>query len=543
MKKSCGFSALALFVFLASSAFAEAPRKEVASSISAATVYLDRASVTRQAHATLQPGIQSLAFSNLPFFLIDNSVRVSGSGITAKIIDVRIETQQMDTVPEERLRELTGKLTQLREEMQEIADRVSTVTLEREFLLQIKAQSSDNISKDLKIQRPTVEDWQKVIQFLDQNLTKFSAELRKLTKDRTVLQEKIDALQRQIDLIGSRHQRAAKSVVVQIEAAKSGSIDLGVTYMVPNARWVPQYDIRVAAESKTVELLYAGIVLQSTGEDWENVDLSLSTARPDLGGVKPELSPWYVSLSEPMRMQKSGLMSRADRVEAAGAAAQEMAVTMNAVESEVRTQLVATEFHIKAPATILSDNAPHRVVVTTAELSGERSNASVPKLTPNAYAKAAVKNSTDFPFLPGAMNIYAGNDFVASSFMKAVAPGELFDAYLGVDPLIKVERKLLNKVTEYVGTFTKSVRVTYEFRYTVENNHTTPQFLAVQDQLPLSQNEKISVTQIEPAEKEMKKDDLGMLVWNLTLAPSEKKTWKFVFSIEYPQGTPVAGLE
>jgi hypothetical protein len=51
------------------------------------------------------------------------------------------------------------------------------------------------------------------------------------------------------------------------------------------------------------------------------------------------------------------------------------------------------------------------------------------------------------------------------------------------------------------------------------------------------------VTQIEPAEKELKKDDLGTLVWNLTLAPSEKKTWKFVFSIEYPQGTPVAGLE
>jgi uncharacterized protein (TIGR02231 family) len=344
-------------------------------------------------------------------------------------------------------------------------------------------------------------------------------------------------------MIGSRHQRAAKSVVVQIEAAKSESINLGLTYMVPGARWVPQYDVRVAAESKTVELLYAGMVIQSTGEDWEKIDLSLSTARPDLGGVKPELSPWYVSISEQMRMQKGGLMSRVDRMEVAGAAAQEMVVAMNGVDGEVRTQLVAAEFHIKAPASILSDNAPHRVVVTTAELAGERANASVPKLTPYAYAKAIVKNSTDFPFLPGAMNVYAGNDFVASSYMKAVAPGETFDAFLGVDPLIKIERKLLNRLTEYVGTFTKSIRVTCEFRFTVENNHAVPQTLAVQDQLPLSQNEKISVTQIEPAENEMKKDDLGMLVWNLTLAPSEKKTWKFVFSIEYPQGTSVTGLE
>ena len=543
MKNKYCLSAIVLVTLLSTNAFAEAPRNEAVSSISAATVYLDRASVTRQAHVVLQPGVQSIAFSNLPLSLIDNSVRVSGSGITAKIIDVRIETRQTDTVPEDRIRELTGKLTQLRNDMQELVDRLAAITVERDFLLQIKAQSSDNFSRDLKVQRPTVEDWQKVIQFLDQNLTKFSAETRKLTKDRTALQEKIDALQRQIDMMGSRHQRAAKSVVVQIEAAKSGSIDLGLTYMVPEARWVPQYDVRVAAESKTVELLYAGMVLQSTGEDWEKIDLSLSTARPDLGGVKPELSPWYVSISEPMRMQKGGLMSRVDRMEVAGAAAQEMVVTMNAVDAEVRTQLVAAEFHIKAPASILSDNAPHRVVVTTAELAGERSNTSVPKLTPYAYAKAIVKNSTDFPFLPGAMNVYAGNDFVASSYLKAVAPGESFDAFLGVDPLIKIERKLLNRLTEYVGTFTKSVRVTYEFRFTAENNHAVPQILAVQDQLPISQNEKIVVTQIEPAEKEMKKDDLGTLVWNLTLAPSEKKTWKLVFSIEYPQGTPVAGLE
>src|SRR5947208_10334362 len=67
------------------------------------------------------------------------------------------------------------------------------------------------------------------------------------------------------------------------------------------------------------------MVQQSTGEEWKNVSLSLSTARPSLASVLPELDPWYLSVYTPLppmprpamqpmlaRSQKARLVSAAD---------------------------------------------------------------------------------------------------------------------------------------------------------------------------------------------------------------------------------------
>ena len=106
-----------------------------------------------------------------------------------------------------------------------------------------------------------------------------------------------------------------------------------------------------------------------------------------------------------------------------------------------------------------------------------------------------------------------------------ISPDESFDVYLGVDPAIKIGRKLVNKFTDYTGTFTKNVRVSYEFSFTLENTKKTEQKISVQDQLPVSQNEKIVVEQVEPAEKEVRRDDQGFITWTMSLNPGEKKSW------------------
>src|SRR5260370_16309419 len=48
-----------------------------------------------------------------------------------------------------------------------------------------------------------------------------------------------------------------------------------------------------------VELTYVSVVQQSTGERWEDAGLSLSTARPSLAAMLPELDPWYLNVYTP----------------------------------------------------------------------------------------------------------------------------------------------------------------------------------------------------------------------------------------------------
>lgn len=517
------------------------------SAVASVTVYNDRAAVTRVGQISLQQGSYLLSFSNLPANILDQSVRVSGESPGAKIVDVHVETAFLDTIPEERLHTLQSKVQELQAEVNELNDRISTLNTERDFILQIKAQTADNISKDLKVQRPTVEDWQKVLAFFDSNLNKNFAEQRKIVRDRTDIQNKIDALQKQINQIAPRSRRSVKNIVVEVQVVKAGEVRLFPTYVVIGARWYPQYDVRVSTESQDVELGYYGFVQQNTGEDWTNADISLSTARPDVGGVKPELFPWYLNIAQPMPvLQKSrptatNQVVSAESSERAGAGG-----AMQAIEepvAEVETQLTSAMFHIPAQSTIPSDNVPHKVTIAIDKLHAEFSYSSTPKLSPFVYLKAVVKNTTAAPLLAGNANIFSNDDFVATSSMKVTPPDESFEVYLGVDPAVKIDRKLITKFTDYTGMFTKNIRVTYEFSFSLENTKKTGQKVVVQDQLPVSQNEKIVVEQIEPAEKEVRRDDQGFINWNIALNPGEKKSWKLKFNVEYPQGTAVSGIE
>ena len=537
-----------LVMLLAASVSLFAEPVVLRSAVASVTVYNDRAAVTRVGQISLQPGNYLLLFNNLPASIVDQSVRVSGEAAGAKILDVHVETSFLDTIPEDRIHALQEKLQDLQTEANELNDRLSILGTEREFIMQIKAQTADNITKDLKVQRPTIEDWQKMLAFFDSNLNKNSAEQRKAAADRTVIQGKIEALQRQINQIAPRSRRSVKNIVVEVQVAEAGAVRLRSTYVVVGARWYPQYDVRVSTESQDVELGYYGFIQQSTGEDWTSADVSLSTARPDVGGVKPDLLPWYLNVAQPMPMfQRSISNAQLSAKKAAELPDQSAAgAAMNEIEApvaEVENQTTSAIFHIPSQSTIPSDNVPHKVTIAIETLHAEFSYSSTPKLSPFVFLEGAVRNTTAAPFLAGNANIFSNDDFVASSSIQTTLPNELFNVYLGIDPAIKIERKLLNKFTDYTGTFTKNVRVTYEYSFMLENTKKTEHNVAVQDQLPVSQNEKIVVEQVEPAEKEARRDDRGFIRWIISLKPGEKKNWKLKFNVEYPQGTLISGIE
>ena len=538
-----GFSIIVGCLAAASSYSAETVR--LPSTVTSVTVYGDRAAVTRTAETSLRPGFYLLSFDNLPSGILDQSVRVSGEAAGAKILDVRVETTFLDTIPEERIQALQSRIQELQAQVNELNDRTSILAMERDFISQIKAQSADNISKDLKVQRPTVEDWQKVLAFLDVNLNKNFSDQRKVAKDRTDLQAKIDALQRQVNLISPGSRKSRKSILVDVEVTKEGSLKLSPQYVVLGSGWHPQYELRFGTETGEVELTYRGIIHQSTGEDWSNVDVTLSTARPDVGGVKPDLYPWYVTVQEPMRPMMKGMANAPSAMSEVVVSAQAQG-RVGAVETQVarvESDQLSALFHIVAKSSVPSDNIPHTVTIEIGKLHSELSSSSAPKLSPFVYLKASVRNTTDAPLLGGAASIFSNDDFVSTSRLNAVAPNESFDVYLGIDPGVKIERRLVNKFTDYTGTFTKNVRVSYEIRYMLENNRRSADTVAVEENIPISQNEKIVVEQVEPSEKQMRPDDKGILTWKIPLKAGEKKNWILKFNVEYPQGTTISGLE
>jgi len=187
------------------------------------------------------------------------------------------------------------------------------------------------------------------------------------------------------------------------------------------------------------------------------------------------------------------------------------------------------------------------VTVAVLELPVTWSWAAVPKLSPYAYFRALAVNASDFPFLPGESHVYVDGGYVADAAMGAVPPGGEFRADLGIDESISVERKLKRKFDESTGVVAKKSKTTWEYVTTVRNGKGLPVVVTVSDQLPVSANEQIVVKALDPVYVKdsdvLRKLESETFEWTLRLAPGKEASIQLSFSVEYPRGTPVTGLE
>ncbi|MBI5472429.1 MAG: mucoidy inhibitor MuiA family protein, partial [Ignavibacteriae bacterium] len=563
-------------------AFAES-EKSLQSKITSAIVYNDRALVTRLASGSFDVGKYNLKLPGLPILLNDQSVRIAGGGTAhAKILEVRVELALLDSVPDARVKELQNRMKAVQDDLRKLEDRGKTLTQQKEFLLRISIASSENISKDLRVQRPTVEDWQKVMAFLDASHSRFSAEQRELDAKKEELQRKLSELQFELDNIGTPKQPREKQVFVQLDVQKEGKLDLELSYLIQNASWEPLYDLRANTGKKKIELTYNAIVWQNTGEDWKDVTLTLSTAQPVIGGTQPVLGTWFIDVyggtkgaiqgfvrdiatGEPLpgvnvtiegksqgastnsdgffviqnvepgayslKVSFVGYVSKrlqtqvvpyqstrldvgldASNVEPEGVTvtavrpefksnythsvitpqpgviaragrASEVAYTTDFESARVQSGATSTAFEIGAKATVPSNNTKRKVTITVASLDGAFTYSSVPKIQPRVYFKSTITNTTDFPLLAGSMSVFVDNNYVSNSHLGTVMPAEKFDAFLGVDDGVKIERKILNKLTEISGFFSKSRRTTYDILITVENLKKSAETVIVRDNI------------------------------------------------------------
>jgi uncharacterized protein (TIGR02231 family) len=299
-----------------------------------------------------------------------------------------------------------------------------------------------------------------------------------------------------------------------------------------------EYSLRVSFVGYKSKTVRANVVPYKT----TRVDLTLDIIPVDAQGIS-------VTAERPLFSKSATNAVRiiADDATIRGGRENELPLLVGVVAefetARIQSGVTSTAFQIGAKATVPSNNSKRKVTITVASLAADFRYSSVPKIQPRAYFKTNVQNTTAFPFLDGSMSVFVDDDYVSNSKMPAVMPGEKFDASLGVDDGIRVERKLLNKLTETTGFFSKSKKTTYDIVISVENLKKTAEKITVQDNVPVSRHEKIKVEIESPKANEAKPTDEGALVWMMELKPSEKREVQLKFSIEYPTDMTVSALE
>jgi len=535
----------------------------VDSRITAVTVYQDRAVVTRTATVQLTGGTTELVFANLPQALNEQSLQVSGKGTAAAtILDVSAKQTYVDYTPDARVKELEDQLRALGKQARGIDDKQNLLNMQSATLDRMEAALFAPPTKD--VPRPELNQFTASLAYLSEQKAKVISDRAALDEQREELQNKINTVQNQLNELRGAGGKAFKTVTVRVAATSAGSLDVALAYTVPGAAWVPSYDARVVSAERTVQLDYFGLVRQGTGEDWKDVALTLSTARPALGGAAPVLSVWNLDVYDPIMLRQQKAKEEYARRDAdmrslraaAPAAVNMQTLTTNtgfadAVEEKdagfaaatIEAGATSAAFKIAVSSSIPSDNSPQRVPITSASLKATPEYLTVPKRQAAAFLTSKVVNSSEFPLLAGAMNVFLDGTFVATSALRTVMAGEKFDLALGVDDGIAIKHKRVNKFTEDTGLTNSGKRITYEYLITVQNNKKTSERVIVADQVPLSRNEKVVVKLLSPDAKDVKPTDEGTLKWSLDLKPGEKRELTVKFTVEYANDVNVAGLE
>lgn len=543
MKRFAILMCAVIFHLTALYAYAVEPKAiRAASEITEVVVYPDRAMTTRNSSLTLEPGSYAVILHSLPASLLDDSVRVEGSGSAkVKIAGVQVNRVFLDQVPNERSRKLEEEIRSLRDKAGAIDARLAGIASQKAFLESIRVGYGERISKDLTAAKPAPAELEQMLKFLGGSLLALANEARGAEAEKAALVARIDALERELDQIQGEGRKESVSVEALLDVTKGGTAMLALSYVVPQASWEPAYDVRLAGEGKQVELTYRALIRQKTGEDWKDARIALSTARPAAGGNPPELHSWRLAFpryappppaAAPMLYrQKSMAMAEMDSQDEEAFAPEPMRVEAK------RTSVL---FHLPRKTTVPADGFPHGAVITVDSLPVIPDYLAVPKLSPLVYLKATVTNAASYPLLAGKTGIFLDGNFTGSGFIKEVAPNDTFDLFFGADEGFRVKRDEVKRHKE--AGFLGKNRMTYRYRIEIGNFKKEQQTVTVLDQLPVAADEEIKVKLLEAHPQPEVTPDTGRLKWTVPLKPQEKKEITFEFEVEYPKDRDVSGL-
>lgn len=564
------YAIVALALLAPVSVFAQdAQAIETASKITAATVYSDRAKVTRLAVVDIPAGAHTVVFTGLPPSLMPDSLRAEGKARAEVKFGAVSHKQVMSSeLTSERERELNDKSESIENQITALNGERAAVEAEKNFILQLGQQAQLRSGEEIAEINLKPEQWAAASATIRLKVAEASKSLIDLDIRARSLSREQQKIMKELSTLRTGG-RSTFSVSIPVETASATSLTVELSYQVPNATWQPLYDARLSTEGKgDLKLTQFGAVSQRTGEDWTGISLSLSTAQPQRGASLPDLQPMWVDAYEGYNA-RGGFMSKSaergammqntvsaqelqmDSVTVFGGAApaappapQEMAATF--APAQTQTTGFTAEYKIPGPATVPADGSETKLMVGDYAVESKLEIHIKPQLSGDAFLVAKSKLKGETPILPGQVNLFRDGAFVGQSRTRLLRPDEETDFYFGIDDQVSVKRKVLKDEQKEAGVISRDTVLERNYATEVQNLHKDPIMVVVKETVPAPRNEKIVVEigkETTTAGYKDNSDNIkGMLYWEFPLAPKEKKELKLGWTLSWPKDFNLSGL-
>ncbi len=460
-------------------------------SVKMADVYPRGARVTMEA-----PARPDMTF-DLPLSFEEESIRVSGTGVRILSVETT-RIQRQGWIPPA----LAGLDARVRKSRSEV-DR-----------LEARAASLQQTVKHLQDTVPSSWKPQDLVGFLDsaaQKREQLEQEARQNARALEKSKAELARLERELSEKMPPEPDAATRV--RVKTAGAGTVRL--LLWTPHASWNTRYALDLAGKTGRVAFKQEALVQQKTGLDWDG-EMVLHTVQPRRTMTAPELRPLVVDFERTVERNADLMMSKqALAPEEAGKAMQEETLT---------------DLSLKTRGRASGDGAPARLSVAAFSLLSETSVVVIPALDREAWLTAEVK-SLDRALLPGTADLSLDGSPSGRASIGIRGRGDSLKLAFGKVPLVT------SKVEEAVpreGTTWGRGKLEKSFILSVTNGTGTRTAVTVLDRIPVSAQERIKVEVLAIDPKPARKDDKGILAWEMMLAPGETKKLAVNYRLTYP---------
>lgn len=285
------YKPLCAFFLLIFSAGMQAAEIKLTSQIDDVTVFLKGAQINRSGSTTVPAGTSEIIFTGISPLLKRESLQ-AGTKADVSILSVHYETK---TIQKAQNKEEIALLEKAQAEKQAALDKLYAhleVIRTREALIaNLLNFQQENISA-------TIDDVIKAEQIIATKLEPIKLEAQQTERQIEALNREVNQLSQKIAALGVVYESIEPRVTIKVKAESEVKAKFTLSYFVSNARWYPSYNLNVKSLDEPLLIDYQANISQQTGEDWNDVKLTLSTIDPNLSGQKPILVPWYLVLNQ-----------------------------------------------------------------------------------------------------------------------------------------------------------------------------------------------------------------------------------------------------
>ncbi len=578
----------------------------VQSGISAVKLFTNKAEITRTSRIKLEKGLNLIQIEGLPDNLYDWSARGSlPEKYNGKILSMEISRQALLEKRKKKIREIEEKLEDLKDRDADLADDLANIMFQEDFLNSINDFAKISASKELVTRLPQTDVWSSTMDFTGSRRKTIQGSKRAIYKKRRDLAEEIqkwefeltqiaghayfsnykslkmavekNTISNQVQQYGEFADQYAqqkgflekdtsridteKKILLNIFSANEGETDFTFTYMIPDTYWIMKYDFRASKKNDEVEIILYSDIYQKTGEDWDNINLSLSTGAPLNSIALPLLYPWYLSANRPFKDEENryALKSKKEyapskKAESASGMNEYVQEEAKVPETSVKESGMYMEISFPLKQTIESSEKYQKKYIKSYTIKSGKGlkyfYQTIPASSGKVFLMAKTVNQTELPWLGGEAQVFLENEFIGKVDVPDTPVSKEKEIVLGIVPDTVSKKELVKRFDDTSGVFGGNKRIVYSYKITAENNSKETREIVLMDNFPVPTTDDVKVEIKDLSYKYLEDEETkksteyaqGIRKFIITLVPGSKREITYDAVVTYDKELIINGL-